>query len=72
MTYYRNLSRHLTGHEESRLDSIVASYTGNQNAGIGAMPTHEHPRVWLADCTEDLAEQLDHYLIERKLIREQT
>lgn len=69
MTYYRKLSRNLTGHEERRLNSIVASYTGNPNAGIGAMPTHDKPRIWLADCSEDLAEQLDHYLFSLKLIR---
>jgi hypothetical protein len=68
MTYYRNLPRHLTGAEETKLDVIIAR--ANIQA-LGIAPRHEHPRVWVEDCDEETARALDKALARMSLINSQ-
>jgi hypothetical protein len=70
MTYYRNLSRHLTADQEHKLDGIVQKATSCPQAGIGYPPRHENPRIWVEDCDLATARLLDRALTNMGLLPE--
>lgn len=65
ITYYQNLNRHLIAIDEAALDAIVATATGNPQAGIGYPPRHEAPRVWLECCEAEVGQAIRAFLARR-------
>lgn len=69
MTYYRNLTRHLTAEEESLLDAIVAAERPQHGVGTPRWP-QESPRVWAEGISPKTGIKLDSALAQMGLVHD--